>query len=81
MKKVFISAILLSVPFIASYGQEKYQDKNLPAGERAESLVKQLTLEEKVKLMVDGLEAIERVFVPAEEIREVVIELNAHQLE
>lgn len=61
MKKVFIYVILFAAPFIVSYGQEKYQDRNLPAGERAEDLVKQLTLEEKVKLMVDGSEAIERL--------------------
>lgn len=53
--------MLFTVPFIVSYGQEKYQNKNLPARERAEDLVKQLTLEEKVSLMVDVSEAIERL--------------------
>lgn len=61
MKKIFIYVMLFTVPFIVSYGQEKYQDKNLPARERAEDLVKQLTLEEKVSLMVDASMAIERL--------------------
>lgn len=53
----FASVTLLS----ACTSQPAYKDNSLSPEERAEDLVKQLTLEEKVTLMMDGSAAVERL--------------------
>lgn len=60
MRKVFIYFILAFFS-AASFAQERYKDKSLSPQERAEDLVKRLTLSEKAGLMVDGSQAVERL--------------------
>ncbi len=60
MKKTFI-CIVLSAFSLTTFAQEKYKDKSLSPQERAEDLVKRLTLKEKVGLMVDGSQPVERL--------------------
>lgn len=61
MKK--ISLLLLTLGFLCTgcNTQPAYKNTNLPAEERAEALLKELTLEEKVSLMMDISTPIERL--------------------
>lgn len=61
MKKVLSFTIIAFFSIFASYAQERYKDKTLTAQERAEDLVRRLTLEEKVGLMVDTSQPVERL--------------------
>ena len=60
MKRTFIYSVLLFF-VVASFAQEKYKDKTLLPRERAEDLVSRLTLQEKIGLMVDNSQAVERL--------------------
>ena len=50
--------------FSASAQQLPYQDTSLSAEQRADDLLKRLTIEEKAKLMMNGSPAIERLDIP-----------------
>ena len=50
--------------FSASAQQLPYQDTSLSAEQRADDLLKRLTVEEKAKLMMNGSPAIERLDIP-----------------
>lgn len=52
---------LLSVLLLAGCNQSTYKNTSLSPEERAELLVKELTLEEKVSLMMDGSRPVERL--------------------
>ena len=55
--------LLYLLPFLAFAGcsQPAYKDVSLPPEERAEAILKELTLEEKVSLMMDGSKPVERL--------------------
>ena len=58
------SVYLLTLILFALYGcsqQPAYKNTRLSAEERAEALLKELTLEEKVSLMMNGSAPIERL--------------------
>ena len=58
------SFLLLTIVFLCIIGcnsQPAYKNTNLSAEERAEALLKELTLEEKVSLMMDTSTPIERL--------------------
>ena len=57
-KKIFLLGIMLSLSFYSFSQQYPYQNPNLTADERASDLVKRLTVEEKVSLMMDVSKAI-----------------------
>lgn len=59
MKRNFI--YLLAVLMLSACGRSTYKNTSLSPEERAELLVKQLTLEEKVSLMMDGSKPVERL--------------------
>jgi len=62
MNKKFLCCLVVIVCTIyACYGQERYRDKTLSAQERAEDIVKRLTLEEKISLMIDVSKPVERL--------------------
>ncbi|MDD4009322.1 MAG: glycoside hydrolase family 3 N-terminal domain-containing protein, partial [Fermentimonas sp.] len=61
IRKIFYPLILIACTIVTSYGQESYKDKTLSAQERAEDLVKRLTLDEKISLMIDVSQPIERL--------------------
>ena len=63
--KRLISTLCFSVMTCALSAQTlPYQDANLPAAQRADDLLKRLTVEEKVSLMMDTSPAIERLGIP-----------------
>lgn len=65
MKRRTILISLLALWGIGATAQTlPYQDPNLPAAERADDLLKRLTIEEKAKLMMDRSPAIERLGIP-----------------
>ena len=65
MKKRKILISLLAAWTLSATSQTlPYLNSNLTADERAEDLLKRLTLEEKVKLMMNGSPAIERLGIP-----------------
>ena len=61
IKKFLYCSILIASTIFAVQGQAKYQDKALTAQERAEDLVKRMTLEEKISLMTDVSQPVERL--------------------
>lgn len=56
-----ILGICLLLPSTAVFPQLPYQDRRLPAGQRAEDLLQRLTLQEKVDLMQNNSKAVERL--------------------
>lgn len=52
---------LLPLLALASCGEPSYKDASLSPERRAELLVKELTLEEKAHLMMDGSRSVERL--------------------
>ena len=66
MKKILATA-LLTISMSATVTAQTYpfQNPNLSAEERAADLTSRLTLEEKMKLMMNGSPAIERLGIPA----------------
>jgi beta-glucosidase len=67
MKKMFlllVLAVLLVLPTTAQTTTLPYQNPQLKAEQRADDLLSRLTLEEKVKLMMDTSPAIERLNIP-----------------
>lgn len=59
MKRIVI--YLLPLLLFSACGQPTYKSTSLPPEERAELLLKELTLEEKVSLMMDGSKPVERL--------------------
>jgi len=57
-------ATLFSIPLSAQNQSLPYQDPKLKAEQRADDLLKQLSLEEKVQLMMDVSPAIKRLNIP-----------------
>ena len=67
MKKMFlllVLAVLLVLPTTAQTTTLPYQNPQLKAEQRADDLLSRLTLEEKVKLMMDTSPTIERLNIP-----------------
>ena len=64
MKKVFVSMITLVIAFCAM-AQQDFRNPNLSIDERAQLLLNQLTLEEKLGMMEHRNPAIERLGIPA----------------
>jgi len=64
MKRYFIGFILF-FGFLFSYAQQDFRNPNLSIDERAQLLLKQLTLEEKLGMMEHHNPAIERLGIPA----------------
>ena len=65
MKKRTIILLLTLVSIYTTQAQQlPYQDPNLTADERAEDLLHRLTLDEKVRLLMNGSPAIERLGIP-----------------
>ena len=62
MKKNFYTMLVMATIALSSCNnQPAYKDTSLSAEERAEALVKELTLEEKVAMMVDASTPVERL--------------------
>lgn len=61
MKSVFICVILLFSLISEGYSQESYKNSSLLPEQRAEYLLKELTLEEKITLMMDESKPIEKL--------------------
>ncbi len=61
IKKFLYCLAIFACTIFASNGQERYRDKTLSAQERAEDIVKRLTLEEKISLMIDVSQPVERL--------------------
>ncbi|MBR4911303.1 MAG: glycoside hydrolase family 3 C-terminal domain-containing protein [Bacteroidales bacterium] len=64
MKKVFVSIITVVITFCA-VAQQDFRNPNLSIDERAQLLLNQLTLEEKLGMMEHQNPAIERLGIPA----------------
>jgi len=64
MKKMILLSMMLSVSLSMTAQKLPYQDSNLTAEQRADDLLKRLTIEEKTKLMMDVSPAIERLGIP-----------------
>ena len=65
MKKLIcLSFILCQISFSPAGAQLPYQNPSLPVEQRVDDLLGRLTLEEKVKLMMNGSPAIERLGIP-----------------
>ncbi len=64
MKRYFIGFILF-FGFLFSYAQQDFRNPNLSIDERAQLLLKQLTLDEKLGMMEHHNPAIERLGIPA----------------
>ena len=56
-----ITTGMLALLMLSSCGQPTYKTTSLSPEKRAELLLKELTLEEKVSLMMDGSKAVERL--------------------
>ena len=63
-KRTMLFSILIGLATTIMAQTLPYQDPNLTAEQRADDLLKRLTLEEKVKLMMNGSPAIERLGIP-----------------
>lgn len=61
MKNIIITLLALLVCMTGCNNQPAYKNTNLSAEERAEALLKELTLEEKVSLMMDESSPVERL--------------------
>ena len=61
IRKVLYCSIIMACVIITSYGQERYRDKTLSPRERAEDLVSRMTLDEKISLMIDVSQPVERL--------------------
>ncbi len=64
MKRKSIAIVLLTCTLLANAQQLPYQNPQLTAQERADDLLTRLTLDEKVKLMMDSSPAISRLGIP-----------------
>ena len=64
MKKLFLTTLLTWTTTMLMAQALPYQNPNLTAGQRADDLLGRLTLEEKVKLMMDSSPAIPRLGIP-----------------
>ena len=64
MKKIFVSIITVVITFCA-VAQQDFRNPNLSIDERAQLLLNQLTLEEKLGMMEHQNPAIERLGIPA----------------
>ena len=65
MKKRTIALVWTLVSILAIQAQQlPYQNPKLTADERAEDLLHRLTLDEKVRLLINGSPAIERLGIP-----------------
>ena len=64
MKKKSLAIVLLTCTLLANAQQQPYQNPQLTAQERADDLLARLTLDEKVKLMMDSSPAISRLGIP-----------------
>ena len=64
MKKVFVSIITVVIAFCA-VAQQDFRDPSLSIDERAQLLLNQLTLEEKLGMMEHQNPAVERLGIPA----------------
>ena len=65
MKKIILSIFTLTFLCIGCNNQPAYKNTNLSAEERAEALLKELTLEEKVSLMMNTSTPVERLGIKA----------------
>ena len=65
MKKFILSIFTLTFLCIGCNNQPAYKNTNLSAEERAEALLKELTLEEKVSLMMNTSTPVERLGIKA----------------
>ena len=65
MKKLLVTTLLILVTSALMAQMFPYQNPNLSAEQRAEDLLGRLTLDEKVKLMMDSSPAIPRLGIPA----------------
>ena len=63
-RKTILFSLMLGFAVATSAQTLPYQNPDLTAEQRADDLVKRLTLEEKVKLMMNGSPAIERLGIP-----------------
>ena len=63
-KRNILLALLLGTSLAVAAQKLPYQDSSLSAEQRAEDLLSRLTLEEKVKLMMNGSPAIDRLGIP-----------------
>ena len=63
-KRTMLFSILIGLATTIMAQALPYQNPNLTAEQRADDLLKRLTLEEKVKLMMNGSPAIERLGIP-----------------
>ena len=67
MKKSIITGLFATTSILTSTAQPAslpYQNPKLKAEQRADDLLKRLTLEEKVQLMMDTSPAINRLEIP-----------------
>ena len=64
MKKLLFTILLMTGSLTVTAQSLPYQNPKLSADERADDLLSRLTLEEKVKLMMDTSPAIERLGIP-----------------
>ena len=65
MKKLFLTLFMVFTTSVLTAQQLPYQNPDLTAEQRADDLLGRLTLEEKVKLMMDTSPAIPRLGIPA----------------
>ena len=64
MKKLLLTTLLTLTTTVLMAQSLPYQNPNLTAEQRAEDLLGRLTIEEKVKLMMDSSPAIPRLGIP-----------------
>lgn len=64
MKKLLLSVLMTLTTTVLMAQSLPYQDPNLTAEQRADDLLERLTLDEKVKLMMDSSPAIPRLGIP-----------------
>lgn len=67
MKKIFAyvaASLLFSLPGALCAQEYPFQDPNLPRDERIEDLLSRLTIQEKIGLMMNGSQGVERLGIP-----------------